>query len=178
MKEKEVIVASTNPVKINTAKAGFTKMFPGIIFKVRGVSAKSDVSDQPMSEEITLTGAINRANNVSVVEPHADYWVGIEGGSKKVGKEMEAFAWVAVKSKNGKFGKGRTGSFFLPKEVVSLINKGKELGEADDIVFGMTNSKQANGAVGILTRDVLTKTTFYEPAVILALIPFKNPKLY
>lgn len=56
--------------------------------------------------------------------------------------------------------------------------EGKELGEADDLVFGQTNSKQANGAVGILTDNVLTRTTFYEPAVILALIPFKNPELY
>jgi non-canonical (house-cleaning) NTP pyrophosphatase len=34
------------------------------------------------------------------------------------------------------------------------------------------------GAVGILTGDVLTRTTYYEPAIILALIPFKNPELY
>jgi non-canonical (house-cleaning) NTP pyrophosphatase len=33
----------------------------------------------------------------------------------------------------------------------------KELGEADDIVFGITNSKQANGAVCILTGDILTR---------------------
>ena len=178
MKIKEVVVASTNPVKINTTEIGFAKMFPRIVFKVRGVSIKSNILDQPMSEEETLTGAINRANNVSMIEPHADYWVGIEGGLEKVGEEMESFAWIVVKSKDGKFGKGRTGSFFLPKEVIKLINEGKELGEADDIIFGLTNSKQANGAVGILTGNVLTRTAFYEPAVILALIPFKNPKLY
>lgn len=178
MKEKEIVVASTNPVKIKTTEAGFARMFPEMVFKVRGVSAKSDVSDQPMSEEETLTGATNRANNVSVVEPRADFWVGIEGGLEKAGEEMEIFAWIVVKSKEGKFGKGKTGSFFLPKEVAKLISEGKELGEADDIVFGLKNSKQANGAVGILTGDALTRTTFYESAVILALIPFKNTKLY
>lgn len=178
MRKKEIVVASTNPVKIKTAEIGFARMFPGMVFNVRGISARSDVSDQPMGEEETLTGAINRANNVSVIEPQADYWVGIEGGLKKVGEEMEVFAWIVVKSKDGKFGKGKTGSFFLPKEITKLIDEGKELGEADDIVFGLKNSKQANGAVGILTGDVLTRTTLYESAVILALIPFKNPKLY
>jgi len=175
---KKIIVASTNPVKINTTEIGFAKMFPNIKFNIEGVSAESEVSDQPMSEEETLQGATNRAINASKKVPNADYWVGIEGGLEEINGEMEAFAWIVIKSKEGVFGKGRTGSFFLPKKVIELVKQGKELGEADDIVFGKTNSKQSNGAVGILTDDVLTRTTYYEPAVILALVPFKNPSLY
>lgn len=175
---KKIIVASKNPVKINTTYEGFIKMFPNETFEIEGISAKSDVLDQPMSEKEALEGAINRANNASTAKPDGDYWVGIEGGVQEVGKELETFAWIVVKSKEGKFGKGKTGSFFLPNKVAKLIKQGKELGEADDIVFNKQNSKQANGAVGILTGDILTRTSFYEPAVILALIPFKNPSLY
>jgi inosine/xanthosine triphosphatase len=175
---KRVAVASTNPVKIETTKLGFSKMFPSEVFQVEGVSAKSNVPDQPMGEEETLRGATNRVENVSVIVTDADYWVGIEGGLTKVEGEMEAYAWIVVKSKDGKIGKGRTGSFFLPKKMVELVKTGKELGEADDIVFGKVNSKQANGTVGNLTNDVITRTSYYEPAVILALIPFKNPELY
>ena len=153
-------------------------MFPGESFEIQGISAPSEVSDQPMSDAETLRGAMNRANNVSNLETEVDYWVGIEGGLEEVDGELQAFAWVVVRSKDGKIGKGRTGSFFLPEKVAELIKQGMELGEADDIVFGLTNSKQANGAVGILTGDVLTRTTYYEPAVILALIPFKNKTLY
>ncbi len=54
-------------------------------------------------------------------------------------------------------------------------NQGLNLGDADDQVFRRTNSKQGSGAVGLLTDDVVTRTTLYEQAVILALIPFKNP---
>jgi len=97
---------------------------------------------------------------------------------REINGEMEAFAWIVVKSKSGIIGKGKTGSFFLPKKMVELVKAGKELGEADDIVFGKVNSKQANGTVGNLTNDVITRTSYYEPAVILALIPFKNPELY
>jgi inosine/xanthosine triphosphatase len=174
----KVVVASTNPVKISTTEIGFAKMFPETIFEVSGVSAQSGVSDQPMSEEETLQGAMNRAENVSKFVTDADYWVGIEGGLKEVGGEMESFAWIVVKSKDGKLGKGKTGSFFQPAKVAKLIRQGVELGDADDKVYGLKNSKQANGSVGILTGDVLTRTSFYEPAVILALIPFKNPSLY
>ena len=174
----KVIVASTNPVKIDTTQAGFSKVFPNEFVKVEGISVKSGVSDQPKSEDETLIGAINRANNASLAKPKADYWVGIEGGVDKFGNGTQTFAWVVVKSKNGKYGKGKTGTFFLPDKVVELLDQGKELGEADDIVFNKTNSKQANGSVGILTGDLLTRTSFYETAVILALIPFKNPSLY
>ena len=62
----------------------------------------------------------------------------------------------------------------LSPKVAELVKQGKGLGEADDIVFGKTNSKQSNGGVGILTGDVLTRTPYYEPTVILALIPFRK----
>lgn len=175
---KKIVVASTNPVKIETTQNGFKKMFPKENFSVQGISAKSDVPDQPMSEEETLRGATNRANHVSKLVPDADYWVGIEGGLAEINEDLQAFAWIVIKSKDGIIGKGRTGSFFLPNKIIDLIKQGKELGEADDIVFGRINSKQGNGAVGILTHNVLTRATFYEPAVVLALIPFKNLELY
>ncbi len=174
----KVVIASTNPVKIETTKLGFEAMFPDQQFEFVGTSAPSHVSDQPMSEEETLTGATNRAHNAQNLQKDADYWVGIEGGLEEIDHGMEAFAWIVVLSKGSQVGRGRTGSFFLPKKVAELVKEGKELGEADDIVFARVNSKQANGAVGILTNDVLTRTTFYIPAVILALIPFKNPELY
>lgn len=175
---KKVIVASTNPVKIESAQMGFAKMFPEESFEVQGVSAPSEVSDQPMSSDETLIGATNRVRNVSKLIPDADYWIGVEGGIEDTNEELEVFAWVVVKAKDGKIGKGKTGSFFLPQKIVELVRQGVELGEADDMVFGRINSKQANGAIGILTNDVLTRTTYYEPAVIMALIPFKNEALY
>jgi len=175
---KKIIVASTNPVKIEATLEGFRRMFGDELFEAVGVVVESGVSNQPMSEEETLEGAINRVGNAMQVKEDGDYWIGIEGGLEEIDGGMEAFAWVVVKSKNGKVGRGRTGSFFLPDQVVQLIKEGKELGEADDIVFGMTNSKQANGAVGILSGDVITRKSFYEEAVILALIPFRNQTLY
>lgn len=136
------------------------------------------MSDQPLTEKETLQGALNRAENVSKLSPDADYWVGIEGGLEDVEYGMISLSWIVIKSKSGKIGKGRTGSFFLPEKIATLVRGGMGLGEADDLVFSLKNSKQANGSVGILTGDVLTRSTMYEPAVILALIPFKNPDLY
>ncbi len=172
----KVAIASQNPVKIESTKLAFTKIFPEQLFEFQGFSVSSNVSNQPMGEKETLTGAKNRVKNLIKIIS-ADYYVAIEGGSKHVNKQMETFAWVVIKSKN-KTSKSRTASFYLPKEIIRLINQGKELGEADDIVFNRKNSKQSNGAVGILTGDIITRTSYYEQAVVMALIPFKNPNLY
>ena len=91
--------------------------------------------------------------------------------------ELAAFAWVVIRAKN-LIGKGRTGTFLLPEAVSKLILNGMELGEADDIVFNQNNSKQKDGAVGLLTENLVDRCHLYAHAVILALIPFKNPKLY
>jgi inosine/xanthosine triphosphatase len=172
----KVAVASKNPVKIESIRLAFLKMFPKTSFKINGFSVPSDISSQPIGEKETQSGAKNRVKNLSKIVK-SDYYIGIEGGSKHVGRGMETFAWVVIKSQN-KISKSRTSSFFLPKKIIELINQGKELGEADDIVFNRQNSKQSNGAVGILTNDVVTRTSYYEQAVIMALIPFKNPDLY
>jgi inosine/xanthosine triphosphatase len=189
---KTIIVASKNPVKVQAARAGFTRMFPGQSFTLQTLSAPSEVSDQPFTSAETLQGAYNRARNARVLSPQADFWIGIEGGvddapesllenpgsdSTHPKSSLVAFAWVVVLS-GDHIGKGQTGVFYLPPQVAELVHQGKELGEADDIVFGRTNSKQENGAVGLLTGNVIDRAAFYEQAVILALIPFQNPELY
>jgi len=91
---------------------------------------------------------------------------------------MEAFAWVVVKSKTGRIGRGRTATYFLPPQMVALIKQGKEFGEMGEIVFANANLKQEGGAISIMTGDIINRTTYYTEAVVLALIPFKNETLY
>lgn len=174
---KTIVVASTNPVKAQAALNGFQRMFPAEIFDVAPVAAPSGVSNQPMDSAETLRGALNRANAAQALRPQADFWVGIEGGVEEAGGELAAFAWVAVLSPTA-CGKARTGTFFLPPAVTKLVRQGIELGEADDIIFGAINSKQQNGAIGLLTGDVIDRTALYEHAVVLALVAFKNGALY
>ena len=159
-------------------REGFARMFPRETSVLDGVSVLSGVNDQPMSDAETLEGAWNRCHRAADAAPDADFWIGIEGGVEDKAGELEAFAWVVVKSREGKIGKGRSSAFFLPQKVAELIRQGKELGEADDIVFKRANSKQENGAVGLLTHNAIDRTHYYTDAVILALIPFANPALY
>lgn len=174
---KKIIVASENPVKIQATLAGFKKMFPDEEFEIKGFEVDSEVKDQPISDAETLLGAENRARNAMKNYSQADYSVGIEGGVEEKGKEMYTFAWVAIVS-NKIVGRGKTASFLLPPKVVKLIKSGMELGDAMDEIFKKTNSKQKEGAIGILTGRVIDRKTLYTPAIISALIPFKKTKLY
>lgn len=172
-----ISVASNNPVKLKATLDGFKRMFPRESFEVRTVDVQSAVAEQPMTDEETFEGAEARALRAMELTPEADYWVGIEGGVMDRGTQMSGFAWVVILSAE-KRGIGRTGEFFLPDSVAELVRQGVELGEADDRVFSRNNSKQSNGAVGLLTGDAIDRLNLYIPAVIFALIPFKNPEHY
>jgi len=176
-----IIVASKNPVKIEATKKGFLKSFPDQSVKVEGRGAKSEVGDQPMTDKETYQGAYNRASNARLAYPEADFWVGIEGGlqvcSVSDDGDLQCFAWIVVLSAD-QLGKGRSGAFMVPKPVAELVKQGKELGDADDIVFNRSNSKQANGLIGLLTDDLVTREDYYIEPMIYALLPFKKQELY
>lgn len=174
----KIVVASRNPVKLNAALEGFKCMFPDKSFELEAVSASSNVREQPLSDHETFQGAFNRASTALKEHPLADFWVGLEGGVEEMDSHLHSFAWAVVRSSDQKWGKGRTATFVLPPKIAALIRQGMELGSADDVVFKKSNSKQENGAVGLLTGNVIDRKKLYMDAVILALIPFKNAHLY
>lgn len=173
----KIVVASQNPVKINATLEGFQRVFPDETFTASGVSVATGVADQPMTSHETMQGALNRAQNARDAQPEADYWVGIEGGIEDTDLGMQCFAWVIILGQGERVGRGQTAVFYLPIEVAELVRDGIELGHADDQVFKRDNSKQKNGAIGILTDDAVDRTSYYVQAVIMALVAFKNPTL-
>lgn len=172
-----LVVASKNPVKLAAARGGFLQLFPQAELRLVEAAVATGMADQPHSDAETLQGAHLRAELARRQHPQADFWMGIEGGVQETPDGLMAFAWVVALSGDS-CGQARTGAFYLPPAVAALVRQGLELGEADDRVFGRVNSKQENGAVGLLTGDVLDRRLLYQPAVVLALIPFKNPQLY
>lgn len=174
---KKIVVASTNPVKVAATRRGFHRMFPSDVLTLESVNVPSGVRDQPLSNAETLRGAMQRAQAACERIPEADYWVGLEGGIEADEHGVGSFAWIVIQSPQLS-GQSRTGTFYLPPRVTELMRQGKELGEANDLVFGTSNSKQHGGAIGLLSGDVVDRTQLYEHAVILALVPFKHPRLY
>jgi len=175
--EKLVIIGSQNPVKVKCVKDSFCLLFKADTFLFQGLETVSGVADQPITDEETYRGALNRAKHARDVFPKADFWVGIEGGISDDGKLMEAFAWVVIISTSNQ-SRARTATFLLPEKVASLVRQGIELGVADDRVFGRSNSKQKDGAVGLLTDGAIDRTAYYSHAVMLALVPFLKVEVF
>lgn len=188
-----VAIGSGNKVKVEATRLAFSRAFPGVDLSVKGFETESGVSDQPMGEDETFKGAMNRALGAVKAYTHANdgispaYAVGLEGGCKvetfsfpsaasaqiQPKSELVCFAFMCVfQPSTGRWGYARTSSFSLPPEVAALVTSGVELGVADDRVFGRVDSKRSNGAIGLLTGDIITRTTYYEHALICALVPF------
>ena len=173
---KTVAIASTNPVKIQATLNGLRRMFPGEAFRGESVDVPSGVGAQPMSDDETLQGALNRARGARDIAPSSDFGVGLEAGCAWIAGSLYLFAWVVVIG-GDQIGRARTATLPLPAELSDLIAQKVELGEANDRVFGRVNSKRHSGSVGILTHEVIDRTAYLEHAVVLSLIPFANPAL-
>ncbi|KAK8806048.1 inosine xanthosine triphosphatase [Blastocystis sp. subtype 4] len=195
-----VLVASTNPCKIEACQLAFCRVFKDDTIDFRSISSDSGVSSQPIGDDETRQGAINRVHNVlskwrcdNSADP--DFVVGLEGGVMKCDdpisgkRSLRLIAWMAIHRPHDNrwgvlvicmllLGFGQTGSMFLPPAVVDLVDSGMELGIADDQFFGRVNSGRENGTVGILTNNIITRSSYYEHALILALIPFIHPEIY
>uniref|UniRef100_A0A7S0U0M5 inosine/xanthosine triphosphatase n=1 Tax=Hemiselmis andersenii TaxID=464988 RepID=A0A7S0U0M5_HEMAN len=174
-------VASTNPVKVNAAKASLSQCFPSKETTVVGQKVPSGVPAQPMSDAETRQGALNRAKGAIHTHPGHDLYFGIEGGIEEdSNKIMHCFAWIVVLRAGDKpiESASRTSTFALPEAIMKLIRGGMELGDADDEVFKRRNSKQGDGTVGHLTNGLVDRTGYYVQAGIMALIPMMQEDLY
>ena len=170
----KIVVASRNPVKVDATRDAFATLMPDTELEMLPISVESGVSDQPASDEETRRGARNRASNAYADQPDADFWVGLEGGIDVFEEQLMAFAWMAIRGRNGNISDARSATLPLPSAVKELIDSGMELGEANDQVFSTVNSKQGGGAYGLLTDGLYTRESIYSQTLILALIPFVN----
>jgi len=176
-RELRIVVASGNPVKRRAVELAGQRLLAPRQVQTIALAVPSGVADQPMTDSETRRGAVERARAALERSPAVDLAVGLEGGIEEVEGDLMAFAWAVVRWPTGE-GKARTASFALPPEVARLVRSGVELGAADDQVFGRTDSKHREGAVGLLTRGAIDRAELYAPAVVLALVPFTRPDLY
>ena len=173
-------VASGNPVKARALRLALRRLWPEREFAARPLPLASGVAAQPFGEAETRRGARLRAENAHRLESEGAGWVGLEGGVTDIDGALYGLAWAAVGAPlNGRFhiSLARSASFPLPVAVAERVRGGQELGAADDAVFGVENSKQAGGAVGLLSGGALQRDELYAMAVLLALLPFRNPQL-
>lgn len=175
---KKIIIGSENPVKIEVARQAFEQVFPEEKFEFLGYRAVSNVSDQPKSDEETLRGAYNRIEDCKKKFPDADFWVSQESGIIDDVISMFETSYIVIVSNSGVIGRAKAASFEIPKPIADNIRGGMELGPAADKLFSVSNSKQQGSIIGLLTNNLIDRTSTYLQSAIFALLRHKHPNLY
>jgi len=172
---KRIGVGSTNPVKIAAVRMVVTRAFPAA--EVIGLSVDSGVSEQPWGDEEARLGARNRARAV-LAAAGSDLGVGLEGGVLETELGLVTCAWCIIVDWEGQIGVGGGVHMRLPPSVAGVLRGGGELGPAMDQLTGQHNTKQAQGAVGILTGGLSDRRSAYGQLVAMALAPFVKTEYY
>lgn len=147
---------------------------------------KTDAPAMPLTDWELMSGARQRAHAVRDLlvqqKLEADLYVGLEGGFHSISLEGEWHTFLrgwayATDGRRGSF--GMSPSIAVPEAIVKSVTQGKqELGLVIDEVAGARDVRSRQGAWGVLSRDLLTRSMSFEAALIAAFAPFYNPDLY
>jgi len=191
MKKIIIAVGSARSVKMNAVSAALASfgsfLSADTEFQVEGVDVPSGVRHTPLNREDTMAGARQRVEALRNVarDKNApwEYFVGLEGGLDVVREGssqwvfLENWAYAADRGGRGFF--GQSGAVLLPNPLVeSVVNQGVELSEAIDSFAGSRGIRDAQGAWGILTHNLITRQEAFRVAVINAFAPFFNSAVY
>ena len=176
----KINVGSKNKVKIE-AVSEILKDYPD--FKNAEIFSKeadSEVSHQPKSLEETIEGAIKRAKNSF---SNCNYSFGLESGLMKVPETKTGYMDITVCAiyDGNIFHLGISSAFEYPKKVVEYIFKENENISNAFNHLGLTESNNLGseqGAIGILTKNRLTRKQYTQEAIRTALIHLENKDLY
>lgn len=139
------IVGTTNDDKINILQKTLLSHFD--YFNIEGTSSDSEVSDQPLTINETLSGSQNRARNC--FSENFNFSVGMEGGL--VDKNGTYNLVCVVSFYNGRnFFTGISNLHPLPKSVSDKIKNGGEFGELIRDYYSIHPSKQIED---LISRD-------------------------
>ena len=147
---------------------------------------ETSVPSMPLTDWQLMQGARERAlaahESLRSRKLEADIYVGLEGGFHSVSIEGEWHTFLrgwayATNGERNAF--GAAPSISVPSHIVKSVVEGRrELGIVIDEVTGGFDIRSKQGAWGVLSRDLVTRSMSFELALIAAFAPFYNPKLY
>ena len=190
MTKLRIAVGSTRRPKVaalNEALQYFGAVLaPHAEFEVIGVEVESGVGHTPATREELMLGARQRAEALArLPQAHAEGWryfVGLEGGLDIVdehgGRRVFLESWAYVSDgRQGHY--GRSGAVEIPAALAQeVLENGVELSVAIDRFAGAVGIRDAQGAWGVLSSGLISRTEAFRVAVIAAFTPFYNAKMY
>jgi inosine/xanthosine triphosphatase len=157
------------------------RLTPQASYEVVGVDVPSGVRHTPLSRDDMMTGARQRAENLVRLAREQNeswkYFVGLEGGLDIIhGRGMRRVFlenWACVLDSSGRESYGQSGAIALPEPLVKkVVDEGIELSAAIDEFAGETGIRDAQGAWGVLTGNLITRQEAFRASFINAFAPF------
>ena len=146
----------------------------------------TNIPAMPLNDWQLMQGARERAlavrDSLRSRRIDADIYVGLEGGFHSISIEGEWHTFLrgwayATDGEKGSF--GAAPSISVPPAIVKSVIEGRrELGLVIDEVSGGRDVRSRQGAWGVLSRDLVTRSLSFELALIAAFAPFYNAALY
>lgn len=185
-----VAVGSTRRPKLNAVWESLSiigpTLDPNVLFDVVGVEVESGVGHTPTSREELMRGARQRAEALVRMARERNepwrYFVGLEGGCDVVRENgarrvlLESWAYV-TDGLRGFF--GRSGGIEVPGTLAEeVVDRGVELSAAIDRFAGGKGIRDAQGAWGVLSNNLITRQDAFRVAVVSAFAPFYNSMMY
>ncbi len=148
----KIYIGSKNPAKIAAVEEVF------INYSIISQDVDSGVSCQPIGDEETIQGALNRALKL----PQDSIRIGLEGGITLHNDTLYLINWgVLVDEDDNIFYAGGT-RIPLPDDFkVLLENRKLELAELIDKYSNKTNVRSHEGAIGIFTCNVVQRKDIF-----------------
>jgi len=190
MEKIQIVVGSTRRPKLAAVSEAIREfgpvLDPGREFEVIGVEVDSGVGHTPANRAELMQGARQRAESlVRLARQNSETWryfVGLEGGLDVILEEgrrrvlLESWAYVS----DGRHGHyGRSGGVEIPEALAhEVLENGVELSVAIDRFAGAVGIRDAQGAWGFFTRNLVTRQDASRLAVINAFAPFLNAESY
>ena len=190
MEKIRIFVGSTRRPKLAAVEAAIrdvgSVLAPASAFEVVGAEVESGVGHTPTNRNELMQGARQRAEALirlprEKAEP-AHYFVGLEGGLDTIEEQgqrrvfLESWAYVSD-GRRGHY--GRSGSVEIPAALArEVLENGVELSVAIDRFAGAVGIRDNQGAWGVLSSGLISRTEAFRVAVVAAFAPFYNSKMY
>jgi len=191
MRKILVAVGSTRRPKLNAVWEALTVFGPSLEadaqFEVVGVEVPSGVGHTPCTRAELMAGAKFRAEAlVQLARERGEQWkyfVGLEGGLDVIvesGRRLVFLvSWAYVNDGAGRGAFGQSGAIEMPEALaVEVLDKGTELSTAIDAYAGGRGIRDAQGAWGVLSQNLITRQDAFRVAVVSAFAPFFNSPMY